>query len=429
MIKRKISFAYSLLLLPAFFSILFSSCKKDDNTSPEEAFVITPLERPQGVSNGTRITRVIGTAGGVVKSGDESFAITIPAGALNTETTIGIEPITNTNIAGIGTAFRLTPHGQEFLKPVTIQYNWAGHADSAGLLQTLGLAYQMENKVWKFVGADNFDANEKNVRFNTSHFSDWSLMNRISLSPYKTDLETNAKQTIKALLFTEAKSDDLFVPLVNDSDGPYSEPGYPVGEPVPLPSRFIKSWELTGPGKITKASKSTIEYQAPASTNGSASATISLELNAPVAGRFLLLSTITILGDGWIELSIAGGGLVRFPASGVVKAGSRYLLSNPENEGGGYFLLAWNGGVGSHAYDLSNEGNHFHFQTAATTYISRYIPFENSPLIPSGGSISITKLSDGIAEGTFTVSNAGYGPTLLTTTSAYGKFKAKLYTP
>ena len=288
-------------------TIVTFACEKAEVTQPDEPKV-TGLVRPVGSPSGGGVKKTIGPAGGALQSLDGRISIEIPQGALNSNETVGIEQVSNTNIAGIGAAFRLTPHGQTFAKPVNITYSWASYADSVGLLQTLGLAYQMADGVWKFVGADGFNSQSKTVSFKTTHFSDWSLMNRISLSPYKTDLETGQKQTIKAMIFTEADYDNLFIPLVNDPSGPYNEPGYPVGTPAPLPSKFIKSWELTGPGDITKSTQQTVEYKAPASVNGTAEATVTMELNAPVPGKFLLVAHISIMGDGWIELSINGAG-------------------------------------------------------------------------------------------------------------------------
>ncbi|MBN8790216.1 MAG: hypothetical protein J0I84_24295, partial [Terrimonas sp.] len=172
------------MLIVFFLPVLFVSCKKEKKQVDDAPLVITPLVRPSGISTGVAVTKIIGTSGGTIRSADGSLLIVIPAGALDINTTITVEPITNTNIAGIGSAFRLTPHGKIFSKPVTIIWAWAAHADSIGLLQTLGLAYQMDDGVWKFTGADSFDANNKTVSFSTTHFSDWSLMNRISLTPY-----------------------------------------------------------------------------------------------------------------------------------------------------------------------------------------------------------------------------------------------------
>jgi hypothetical protein len=417
------------------FSLLFGllmfltiSCNEHTAVLPDESSVVTPLKRPVGVSTGPIVSKIIGPAGGSLQSADGKITIDIPQGAFTTNTTVGIEPVTNTNIAGIGQAYRLTPHGEVFAKQLKITYSWASDADSVGLLQTLGLSYQAQDGVWRFVGADTYDSQTKTVSFKTTHFSDWALMNRISLSPYHSSLETGEKQTIKAMIFTEADMDNLFVPLVNDPDGPYFEPGYPVGTPVPLPSKFIGSWKMTGPGSLTKLnSNHVMEYRAPNAVNGTDEATVTLTLKAPVAGSFVLVSRISIMGDGWIELSINGANPVRFAASPVVKMGARYILSNPEDEGGGQFLLTWKGELGSHAYDLAADGTRFHFLPPGTGYNSCYIPGPDSPLVPSGGSVKVTKLSDGIAEGTFTVSNVGVGTFFRPEASASGRFRAKLF--
>lgn len=421
------------LCLPLSLALLFTfnACKKDTNPQePQEPQItITPLVRPRGSSTGMAISKEIGSSGGTVEWPGGHIRIHIPEGALTSNTEITIERLTNTNIAGMGYAYRLKPHGQIFAKPATITMSWGPRADSVGLLQTLGLSYQMDDGVWKFVGADAVNTEAQTVSFKSTHFSDWSLMNRISLSPYQADLETGEKKTIQAMIFTEADWDNLFIPLVNNPNGPYNEPGYPVGNPAPLPSKFIKSWELTGPGNLNKSNKQSVEYQAPASVNGTATANVSLELNAPVPGKFLLTSTLNIMGDGWIELSINNNTPVRFPASPVVKTGSRYILANPEDEGGGYFLLTWNGELGSHPYDLSNNGTSFHFLPPGTSYVSKYLPDPDLPLEASGGNVVVTRLGNGRAEGNFTVTKVGVGSQLRPEATAQGRFSAKLFTP
>lgn len=400
------------------------ACKKDkEKPVAEENPVVTGLVRPRGMPTGSAVTRRIGPAGGVLTSSECGVTLNIPAGAVKEEITVGIEPITRTNIAGVGQSFRLTPHGQEFEKPVSVTYAFSVEEDSVAMIQTLGFAYQMESGVWKFVGASSYDIQWGTVTFKTTHFSDWSVMNRVSLSPYHASLEPGDKQEIKALIFTESKYEDLLAPLTGN---PGTEPGYPVGTPVPLPAKYIKSWDLTGPGNIISSNGSKVIYQAPASVNGTANATVSLTLNAPVTGTFMLLSNLEITGDGWAEVSVASG---RFPVTPAVKSGQRYILSNPEAEGGGEFLLTWNGGVGTYSYDLSATGNKFHFLIGNGGYVSAFVDPLVKNLVPSGGSINITKMDNKWVEGNFTVPNAGIGPMLLQTTSITGRFKARVYTP
>lgn len=426
--KATIHQAFLCLPLSAILLLTFNACKKNINPQDPPA-TITPLVRPKGASTGIAVSKEIGTAGGTLQWPGGHIGINIPEGALPGNTSIGIERLNNTNIAGIGSSYRLTPHGQVFAKPVTITFSYSDMADSAGLLQTLGLSYQMDDGVWKFVGADAVNTEAQTVSFKSKHFSDWSLMNRISLSPYQADLEAGEKKTIKAMIFTEADWDHLFIPLVNNPNGPYNEPGYPVGNPAPLPSKFIKAWELTGPGALNKSNRQSVEYQAPASVNGTTTANVSLELNAPVSGKFLLTSAMNIMGDGWIELSINNSTPVRFPASPVVKMGSRYLLANPEDEGGGHFLLTWNGGLGSHAFDLAADGTRFHFLTSTTGYNAFYIPGRDMPPQPSEGNVTITKLGNGRAEGSFMINNVGVGTQFKPEATAKGRFSAKLFVP
>ncbi len=429
--KLKLHGALLCLPLSLTFLFTFNACKKDANPQePQEPQItITPLVRPKGSPIGMAVSKEIGTSGGTVEWPGGHIRIHIPEGALTSNTAITIERLNNTNIAGMGYAYALKPHGPIFAKPVTITMSWADMADSVGLLQTLGLSYQMDDGVWKFVGADAVNTEAQTVSFKSTHFSDWSLMNRISLSPYQADLETGEKKTIQAMIFTEADWDNLFIPLVNNPNGPYNEPGYPVGNPAPLPSKFIKSWELTGPGRLNKSNKQSVEYQAPASVNGTATANISLELNAPVPGKFLLTSAMNIMGDGWAELSINNSAPVRFPVTPVVKTGSRYILSNPEDEGGGHFLLTWNGELGSHPFDLAADGTRFHFLTATTGYSAFYIPGRDMPPQPSEGNVTVTKLGNGRAEGSFTINNVGVGTQFKPEATAHGRFNAKLFIP
>lgn len=418
----------SMALVASMFATGIS-CKKDSGNAPEEPQAVQPLPTPVGTSKGAAVTKQIGAAGGNITSADQQITINIPAGALSSNTTIGVEPITNTNVAGIGTAFRLTPHGQHFDKPVTITYSWADHADSIGLMQTLGLAYQMDNNIWKFVGAESFDQEAQTVTFKTTHFSDWSLMNQVSLAPYRADLDPGQSQTVTAVLFTSVEEDGLFVPLPPlTAPGDYDEPGYPVGNPQPLPSKYMKKWHLAGPGKITNVTQYAVNYQAPSSVNSYTTAAVSLELKAPAGytGQYMLVSNINIKGGSFVELSVGGGTPVTFPATPVVKMGDRYMLANPEDEGGGYFLLTWTGGVGSHPFDLSNTGTYMHFLTPGANYTSRFRVHEESDISPSGGSVNVTRLGNGWAEGTFNATEAGYTETLIPRTTLVGKFRVAL---
>jgi hypothetical protein len=55
-----------------------------------------------------------------------------------------------------------------------------------------------------------------------------------------------------------------------------------------------------------------------------------------------------------------------------------------------------------------------------------YRPGAQSDIIPSGGSVNVTRVSGGRAEGTFNVTDVGYGNDLTSKTTTQGRFKVKL---
>ncbi|WP_276485973.1 hypothetical protein [Paraflavitalea pollutisoli] len=403
--------------------VMGTACKKDPAKQPDDLVIIVPKKTPVGEALDPAVNRMIGPQGGTVSSPDNTFRIIVPAGAVSSDTYFGVQTITNTNVAGKGRAFRLTPHGKQFAKPVTLEYVYTAFKDSLTFPISAGLSYQDAAGVWQMPGGGIVDTVTKTVKIQTSHFSDWALMERVSLNPVSASLGEGTKQTVKALLYNAVPNpchclDDLLQPLP-----PRGNP-YPVGEPVPLPAKYIKGWKLTGPGNLNNTTGNVVEYQAPATITNNRSATIQLELNGPAQGKYLLLSTISLIGDSWIEMSLHGGAPVIFPATPCVRQGDQYFLANPEDEGGGYFAIKWVGGLGTHGFDLKNKTT-WHYNTTATGYVSMYMPNPDGELLPSAGGITITKLGNGRVEGTFSVEQASYN-NFKAVTTAKGKFSAKL---
>src|SRR3989442_690804 len=99
---------------------IFNSCKKKDDaaaTAPATAStpaVFTPAVTAVGVPIGLSDSLPIGTSGGTIASPDGRLEILIPANALSSITSIGIQLITNNTPGGAGIAYRLTPAGQLF---------------------------------------------------------------------------------------------------------------------------------------------------------------------------------------------------------------------------------------------------------------------------------------------------------------------------
>ena len=91
-------------------------------------------------------------------------------------------------------------------------------------------------------------------------------------------------------------------------------------------------------------------------------------------------------------------------------------------------MIQWTDGLGIHPFTLGTTGTNFHYITTPgnIVYASEYHTDVNAELRPSGGSVNVTRVSDGRAEGTFNITNVGYGDNLLSQTTALGRFKVKL---
>ncbi|MFT3701686.1 MAG: hypothetical protein QM802_04925 [Agriterribacter sp.] len=238
--KKGFYFVFHILIVILLLQLV-SSCKKNDVSLPDQGHSFEGEPRPTGIIAGEAITKKIGIAGGTISTPDHSISIYIPAGALSADTTISIQPLTNTNLAGIGNAYRLLPHGNIFQKEVSITVSYTPFIDSLNLPETLGLSYQDDKGVWQFSGNNVVDTSEKTVTFNSMHFSDWALMRWLILKPVNATLQQGEELTLEALHYIPLEpcncGDDIFEPI----------PGaYPVGKPQRLEQQYIGTWKLNG---------------------------------------------------------------------------------------------------------------------------------------------------------------------------------------
>lgn len=273
-----------------FFALaILSSCKKTDLKNEEPDW--QPVTRPIGTSTGAIKKQVIGTGGGTIKTTDNSISIYIPAGALSANTEIGIEPITNTNIAGIGKAFRLTPHGTKFAKPVEITVDYKKYVDSISLEPALGLSFQDSAGVWRFIGINKIDTGANKLTARTNHFSDWAIMSFLTLYPHTASANENDIIELQARDYLDA-SDELLIPMY-DTD---FENGYPVGNYRLLNPGVIKQWTLAGPGSL-KSNENKATYTAPSTIDKPQTVAVNCQVKIGQGGSYHLVSNIRLLGD------------------------------------------------------------------------------------------------------------------------------------
>lgn len=290
----------SLLL---FCLLIFSSCRKDPSGGQAPAINGGVVKRPVGQPTGDVYTEFIGPEGGTVQSPDGQMEVVIPPGALVAETEIGIQPITNTAISGIGNGYRLTPHGTNFQKKVTVRFSYGNRLGRISSNKTLEVAYHNEKGEWICIGGAVNDPVSKTISVQTDHFSDWSFIASMELSPVVSTIGLGETKTLKALYYIQYADDDEFlVSLTNPQAG--------TGTPLLLNKKYIVGWRLQGPGTLEGKGAEAV-YTAPAATPQNKTATITVELN--VKGKqVLLISTLHIIEEG-IQISLDGGSWKTYP--------------------------------------------------------------------------------------------------------------------
>ena len=183
-------FAFLLSLTLVFGSV---SCKKEtDSVGPSQPADGPGSEQPSarpgkvypvGTPLGQATTSTIGPAGGTLISADERLTITVPAGAVETSQPFGIQPITSTGPQALGNGFRLSPHGVVFKKPVTIRVRYNADNLNGTVAEALALAYQSSTGVWRLAASSRVDTDGQTVSVETTHFSDWAVLERAFLAP------------------------------------------------------------------------------------------------------------------------------------------------------------------------------------------------------------------------------------------------------
>ncbi|MBL0740933.1 hypothetical protein [Chryseolinea lacunae] len=238
-----------VVLLALVMPLLWLSCRDNDNPSPQSS---EPVVTEPGTPLGDKVSGSIGTTGGTLQSADGKLKITIPAGALSANTTVSVQPISNTAPLGLGHGYRLEPEGTTFAKPVTLTFTYTDDVLNGNLSDFLWIVTQGTDGGWNAALKSVVDDAAHTVTVEAPHFSDWALGTFVglSLTPTSSTLLVGKSLALSITGFSADKADeeDELVPLsVINSDLDALTPLTPI---PPLESRLqefkIKSWTLNG---------------------------------------------------------------------------------------------------------------------------------------------------------------------------------------
>lgn len=405
------------LLVGLALTVLIASCDpKDEPVTPkpddEIPGKVTGAVTPIGTVEGTAITANIGPAGGTIQSADESIRVTIPAGALTSEQTISVQPLSNQCPAGTGQAFRLLPHGQIFAKPVTVTFKYDEADVNGSFPQALSIAYQNDKGVWQSPSVKSLDTTTRSVSVQTTHFSDWGLFQKMYIYPGNSFLNPGGNLLLVAFQIRESEiiEGDYFVPL-----------------PERIPAKYIEKWQLRGEG-VLKPDQTEAQYDAPSSVPSVNPAVVTVFLSQTVKIDGVIFKDIRLVCNIFtapegVSVQLDGGGW-RTYAGGANITGVRNVIQGMDGKES--LTLHWKGAATGNFYWTKGVDVAFNLNKGKLIYQHIY----GKSLAVSGGSLKVDFSDKAWVMGTFTVEPAGWidtapNPLQIGTTAVKGVFRVK----
>ncbi len=293
----------------------------------------SPTSFDHGTSTGPATTMTIGAAGGALTSADGRITLTVPAGALTADTMLSVEPITNTVLLGIQSAYRLGPDGTTFTQPATVTFTYAA-ADTAGSsTDALDIGYQDSSGAWHAYGSPTLDTGASTVSVSTSHLSDWSLLLGWQIVPGSATVQPTGSigltlQFCEPETFDDGMGDEL-TGLVDKCDADDE-----------LPHLVnVSGWSVNG----TSGGSATVGTVSGTGKVATYTAPVSAPMSNPVAvsvgfagahrgGTQRAVSNITIGGTGW-------SGTVNWSLTGTVTTTDPMYMKTYTGTGSGSATL------------------------------------------------------------------------------------------
>ncbi|RAW01003.1 hypothetical protein [Pseudochryseolinea flava] len=322
--KRSLFFCF-VLGWGLLVTLSLHSCSDGGDPAPED---LDPIVTDRGTPQGDATSKVIGTSGGSLTSADGHLTLTVPEGALTTNTTVAIQPLSNHAPLGLGAAYRLSPEGTTFAKPVELKFHYDASVLGAASDEFLWITTQNTDGTWNAMLKSETNLDDKYVTVTTTHFSDWALGRFIDfvLTPSAPRVSVNKSVELRLTGFRRDNDDpnamDELAPLV-----PIKDDGLDVLAPLtPIPrdieKRMIQfratKWALNGAaapvsnsnGKLS-GSGNMATYTAPAKAPNPKTVAVSVDLETSnkegSKGHYMVVSNITVLeNEYFLELTVDG---------------------------------------------------------------------------------------------------------------------------
>jgi hypothetical protein len=294
---------YGLVLL-----LIFTACRKtkhDLPAGPQNPGPASAAATNVGTPTGAVVQKTIGTGGGSITSSDGKITLTIPAGALDADQNISVQPIENKMPLGIkNRSYRFLPHGLQFKKPATLTLAYDDNDIAGSASEQVGLATQTNKGNWKKIGQTQVNLNNRTVSTCIHHFSDYAFYESFKLVDEKTESDT---ALVKLRPSEEVKLTVYYVQEVELENDRF------ISVPV-LASAYVKEWTVNGMvnvpdltfGGLAGKNNYTLaerDYIAPRLAPNPNSITVTVKLDLGSKGVLFLLRNISILDVNSLNLN------------------------------------------------------------------------------------------------------------------------------
>jgi len=195
-------FLAATLVLVAFS--LVQNCKKtntanlNNNVNGQDSS--NPVATPVGIPTGDMTSKVIGSGGGSIASADGSVELDIPAGALSSDMTITLQPITNNCPGGINSAYRFGPSGLHFSQPATLKFHYPDSVLEGTIPELMGIARQDSSGYWKVANKMTNDTANHTITISIRHFTDYTPMELIGLKAKPRSIRVNDSSEVDVII-------------------------------------------------------------------------------------------------------------------------------------------------------------------------------------------------------------------------------------
>lgn len=385
--------AWSLFLVCITGCLIFSCKKTNTPGRPEEETELPGLVTGIGVPVGNVESTLIGANGGTFTTSDGALKIDVPAGAFTADQTVSVQPITNFNKAGTGTAYRIAPHGITFNKPVTITFNYVDSNTINTIPAALAIAYQDAKGIWQAPGNQQKDTAAKKVSVQTTHFSDWSLFKMLKITPSQGFVDPGGALDLRVVKTVS--------PIVTGNDFVIPMPSVPVTDTT---GAVITDWSTAG-GGFTFGVGSSATYHAPNAIPDRNPVAVTATVASKGNQKWLLVSNIYVGKEGFNYRMNDGPWVHAVCPVGAVKINDtlRSMQVGPNMGNHPVMSFTWLGGGNNQSQAWTRTFPAFNGSDGTNGYWHWMGPYA----VVSPGSITFVDYHGEYVTGTVTLSRAG----------------------